>query len=180
MLHSSFNLTRKRTWCYHILFIHPITKEKKKNSYVLLTVNWLQGFHTKLQSKALYIIWTGFSFWWLGCSHVGGWNASEKSITEQMGSCLAAKKLCHMEESWDTFNAGNSSRAWTVRPTFTRPLSSRMWWGKQSLSCGTPNFLQASRKFSTFLRHFAMLSLGCEDRILDLHQAFMKEFVFLM
>lgn len=119
----------------HSLYTSNYKKRRKKNSYVLLTVNWLQGFHTKLQSKALYIIWTGFSFWWLRCSHVGGWSASEKSITEQMGSCLAAKKLCHMEESWDTFNAGNSSRAWTVRPTFTRPLSSRMWWGKQSLSC---------------------------------------------
>lgn len=28
------------------------------------------------------------------------------------------------------------------------------------LTSGTPIFLQASRKFSTFLRHLAMLSLG--------------------
>lgn len=63
-------------------------------------------------------------------------------------------------ESWDALVVGNSRSAWTVTPTFTRPRSSKIWWGKQSLSCETPNFLQASRKFSTFLRHFAILSLG--------------------
>lgn len=28
------------------------------------------------------------------------------------------------------------------------------------ITCGTPSFLQASKKFSTFLRHLAMLSFG--------------------
>lgn len=32
------------------------------------------------------------------------------------------------------------------------------------LTCGTPIFLQASRKFSTFLRHLAMLSLGWKGK----------------
>jgi len=110
--------------------------KRKKIIIMFLTVSWLQGFHIQLQSKALYSIWTDTNFWWLGCSHVGSWTASEQSkSTDRIVSCLASKKSCHMEESWDTFNVGNSSRAWTVRPTFTRPLSSRMWWGKQSLSC---------------------------------------------
>lgn len=34
-----------------------------------------------------------------------------------------------------SLDGGRSSRAWTVRPTFTRPRSSRMWWGRHSLSC---------------------------------------------
>lgn len=32
------------------------------------------------------------------------------------------------------------------------------------LTSGTPIFLQASRKFSTFLRHLAMLSLGWKKK----------------
>lgn len=38
------------------------------------------------------------------------------------------------------------------------------WWCCQIITWETPNFLQASRKFSTFLRHFAMLSLGYKER----------------
>lgn len=60
-------------------------KKRKKDGYVLLTVNWLQGFHTQLQGKALHSIWTGFSFWWLGCSCVGGWSASEQSLSTEQG-----------------------------------------------------------------------------------------------
>lgn len=131
------------------LFVHPITKVKK-NNYGLLTASWLQGCHLQLQSKALYSIWTDSSFWWLGCSRVGSWTASEGSKqADRMEGCLAPKQSCHMEESWGTFNVGNSSRAWTVRPTFTSPLSSRMWWGKQSLSCKTKRYMyQASFFFS--------------------------------
>lgn len=33
-------------------------------------------------------------------------------------------------------------------------------------TCGTPIFLQASRKFSTFRRHLAMLSFGWERKTL--------------
>lgn len=53
-----------------------------------------------------------------------------------------------------------SSNAWTVMPTLTRPFSSRMWCGRHSFPSGTPNFRHASKKFSTFLLHLAMLSLG--------------------
>lgn len=38
------------------------------------------------------------------------------------------------------------------------------WWCCQIITWETPNFLQASRKFSTFLRHFAMLSLGYKKK----------------
>lgn len=34
-----------------------------------------------------------------------------------------------------------------------------------SLTCGTPILRQASRKFSTFRRHLAMVSLGCEPSV---------------
>lgn len=138
---AAFKLTGKRIWCYHDLFVHPIKKEKR-NNYVLLTVSWLQGFHIQLQSKALYSTWTDTSFWWLGCSHGGSWTASEQcKSADRILSCPASKVSRHMEESWDTFNVGNSSSAWTVRPTFTRPRSSRMWWGKQSLSCKTRRYM---------------------------------------
>lgn len=150
MWNGSFyrKLTGKRTWCYHNLFVHPITKEEK-NNYVLLTASWLQLFHVQLRNKALDIIWTESSFWWLGCSHVGSRTASEQSESPNwMVSCLDFKKSCHMEESWDTFNAGSSSSAWTVRPTFTRPLSSRMWWGKQSLSCKIKQYMDQASSFA--------------------------------
>lgn len=69
-------------------------KKKKKNNYVLLTVSWLQGFHVQLQSKALYSIWTDISFWWLGCSHVGSWTASEQyRSTDRMVSCLSFEEV---------------------------------------------------------------------------------------
>lgn len=35
-----------------------------------------------------------------------------------------------------------------------------LWWLVNIITCGTPIFLQASKKFSTFLRHLAMLSFG--------------------
>lgn len=96
---AAFNLTRKRTRCCHVLFVHPIAKEKKikkkKDGYVLLTVNWLQGFHTQLQGKALHSIWTGFSFWWLGCSCVGGWSASEQSLSTEQGEAACQGVVSH-------------------------------------------------------------------------------------
>ncbi len=42
--------------------------------------------------------------------------------------------LCQTADSCVGFDVGRSSRAWTVTPTFTRPRSSRMWWGRHSLS----------------------------------------------
>lgn len=42
--------------------------------------------------------------------------------------------LCQIADSCVGFSGGRSSRAWTVTPTFTRPRSSRMWWGRHSLS----------------------------------------------
>lgn len=39
-------------------------------------------------------------------------------------------------------------------------MEGHMKWGGHWLTCGTPIFLHASKKFSTFLRHLAMLSLG--------------------
>lgn len=40
-------------------------------------------------------------------------------------------------------------------------------------TCDTPNFLQASRKFSTFLRHLAMLSFGCGTEFVN---SYMEKF----
>lgn len=53
-----------------------------------------------------------------------------------------------------------SSRALTVPATWGSPCSSRMWRGRHNWLCGTPILRQASRKFSTFRRHLAMVSLG--------------------
>lgn len=40
-----------------------------------------------------------------------------------------------MADSCVSLDGGRSSSAWTVTPTFTSPRSSRMWWGRHSLSC---------------------------------------------
>lgn len=88
-----------------------------------------------------------------GLGLVERWSCTSAGPMQNWGSCQTV-------ESCVGLDVGRSSRACTVTPTFTRPRSSRMWCGRHSLSCGTPSFLQASKKFSTFLRHLAMLSFG--------------------
>lgn len=65
-------------------------------------------------------------------------------------------------ENWCCCCLGGASsrRAWTVTATWLKPFSSKMWRGKHNCSWGTPIFLQASRKFSTFRLHFAIVNLG--------------------
>lgn len=103
--------------------------------------------------------WPALTFNGLGSSSAGSGDIRDWSNTRH-GSQFILQEPDYRQDSCDALEEGISRRAWTVSPTLTSPLSSKMWWGKQSLSCGTPSFLQASRKFSTFLRHFAILSLG--------------------
>lgn len=65
------------------------------------------------------------------------WQKDSDCGTEM--SCKTEGHLCRlrshqMDNGCADLDAGRSSRAWTVAPTVIRPRSSRMWWGRQSLS----------------------------------------------
>lgn len=63
-------------------------------------------------------------------------------LMQHSSSCQTAESCAGFSVDVD-----RSSRAWTVTPTFTRPRSSRMWWGRHSLSwvCTKTRFVRHSK-----------------------------------
>lgn len=118
--------------------VHPhFKKTKKKSEYqhiqviVCFTTRFM--FNSKIRLCLKYLGRNDFLMAWMfpfrKLNHPGAIQINRSKV-----GLSGFQKSRYTEERWDALDVGSSSRAWTVRPTFTRPLSSKIWWGKQSLS----------------------------------------------
>lgn len=110
----------------------------------------LLGTHRARSEQAVTAIKSSCSLSWL-CHH--GANMQGPGSPQTAESCGCCCCCCCL-------GGASSRRAWTVTATWPNPFSSKMCRGKHNCSWGTPIFLQASRKFSTFRLHFAIVNLG--------------------
>lgn len=113
----------------------------------------LLGIHRARSEQAVPAVTSSCSLFWL-CHH--GANMQGPGSPQTAESCGGCCCCC----GGGCLGGASSRRAWTVTATWPNPFSSKMCRGKHNCSWGTPIFLQASRKFSTFRLHFAIVNLG--------------------